>query len=175
MDAPPMPHHLNIEIKAHCDDLGAIRTILQEADAEFIGEDHQVDTYFHVPSGRLKLREGTIEQSLIHYERPDQDGPKPSDVTRYKPNAPDGLKSVLAAALDVWVVVEKRREIYFIDNVKFHLDRVDGLGTFVEIEAIGQDASTDPEALHAQCEAYIERFGLTSEALVAASYSDLLH
>ncbi|NBB72246.1 MAG: adenylate cyclase, partial [Bacteroidetes bacterium] len=103
-------HHLNIEIKARCDDLDAIRTVLQAEDADFIGEDRQVDTYFRVPDGRLKLREGTIEQSLIHYERPDQDGPKPSDVTRYEPDAPVKLKDVLATALGVWVVVEKRRE-----------------------------------------------------------------
>ncbi len=168
-------HHLNIEIKARCDDLGAIRTILREEEADFIGEDRQVDTYFRVPDGRLKLREGTIEQALIHYDRPDQDGPKPSDVTRYEPDAPAGLKGVLTAALGVWVVVEKRREIYFIDNVKFHLDRVDGLGTFVEIEAIGRDASADPADLQAQCESYIDRFQIASDALVADSYSDLLH
>lgn len=170
-----MPQHLNIEIKARCDDLGAIRAILHEEDADFVGEDHQVDTYFRVPSGRLKLREGTIERSLIHYERPDQAGPKPSDVTRYEPGAPEELKSVLVAALNVWVIVEKRREIYFIDNVKFHLDRVEGIGTFVEIEAIGRDASAEPAALRAQCEAYMERFNLAPDALVADSYSDLLH
>lgn len=167
--------HLNIEIKARCDDLDAIRTVLQAEDADFIGEDRQVDTYFRVPDGRLKLREGTIERSLIHYDRPDQEGPKPSDVTRYEPDAPAGLKDVLTAALGVWVVVAKRREIYFIDNVKIHLDRVDGLGTFVEIEAIGRDASADPAALRAQCETYMDRFQLTADALVADSYSDLLH
>ena len=167
--------HLNIEIKARCDDLDAIRSILQDHDAECIGEDRQIDTYFCVAEGRLKLREGSIERSLIHYLRPDQAGPKPSTVTRYEPDAPGALKAVLSAALGIWVVVDKRREIYFIDNVKFHLDRVDGLGTFVEIEAIGQDTSADPEALHVQCQQYMERFGLSEDALVPASYSDLLH
>jgi len=167
--------HLNIEIKARCTDLAAIRSILQQHNAEFVGEDHQIDTYFDVAEGRLKLREGTIEQSLIHYHRPDQAGPKPSTVTRYEPEAPAELKGVLEEALGVWVVVDKRREIYFIDNVKFHLDRVKGLGTFVEIEAIGQDQSVDPETLHGQCRRYVEQFSLPDEALVAASYSDLLH
>lgn len=167
--------HLNIEVKARCDDLSVIRSMLRDHDADFIGEDRQVDTYFHVPEGRLKLREGSIERSLIHYHRPDQAGPTPSSVTRYEPDAPGELKAVLSAALGVWMVVDKRREIYFIDNVKFHLDRVDGLGTFVEIEAIGQDESADPEALHAQCQRYMEQFQLSDEALVATSYSDLLH
>ena len=167
--------HLNIEIKARCHRLDAIRSLLRRDGADFVGEDHQIDTYFVVPEGRLKLREGTIEQSLIHYERPDEAGPKPSTVTRYEPDVPSELKAVLAEALGVWVVVDKRREIYVIDNVKFHLDRVSGLGTFVEIEAIGQGEAAQPEDLHRQCNHYIARFGLPEEALVAASYSDLLH
>lgn len=166
--------HLNIEIKARCDDLGAIRDVLQALDADFIGEDHQIDTYFRVSSGRLKLREGTIEQALIHYDRPDQEGPKPSDVTRYVPDDEAALKAVLTAALGVWVVVDKRREIYYIDNVKFHLDRVEGLGTFVEIEAIGADGETDAGTLRTQCEDYMQRFGINDEALVSNSYSDLI-
>jgi len=166
--------HLNIEIKARCTDLAAIRSILQQHNAEFVGEDHQIDTYFDVAEGRLKLREGTIEQSLIHYHRPDQAGPKPSTVTRYEPEAPAELKGVLEEALGVWVVVDKRREIYFIDNVKFHLDRVKGLGTFVEIEAIGQNEEGEPDELQAQCQQYMTLFGLSSDALIADSYSDLL-
>ncbi len=167
--------HLNIEIKAQCTDLTAIQTILQQHDADFVGEDHQVDTYFDVDGGRLKLREGTIEQSLIHYHRPDQAGPKPSTVTRYEPEAPAELKGVLEEALGVWAVVDKRREIYFIDNVKFHLDRVKDLGTFVEIEAIGHDGEANPDELHAQCQHYMALFGLSSDALIADSYSDLLN
>ena len=150
-------HHLNIEIKARHDDLGAVRSSLRAQNADFIGEDHQVDTYFRVPQGRLKLREG----------------PKPSDVTRYTSSLAEELKAVLTKALGVLVVVDKRREIYFIDNVKFHLDRVEHLGTFVEIEAIGQDAEADASALRAQCTHYMQQFGITDEVLVAASYSDL--
>jgi predicted adenylyl cyclase CyaB len=172
---PDAMQHLNIEIKARCDDLGIIRAALRAQNADFIGEDRQIDTYFRVPEGRLKLREGTIERSLIHYHRPNQDGPKPSKVTRYEPEAPRGLKHVLTAALGIWVVVAKTREIYFIDNVKFHLDRVDELGTFVEIEAIGRDETDDPDALRTQCETYMDQFDLAADALVADSYSDLLH
>lgn len=170
----PDMRHLNIEIKARCDDLAAVRSVLVHHDADFVGEDHQIDTYFDVGKGRLKLREGTIEQSLIHYHRPDQAGPKPSTVTRCEPEAPAALKDVLTAALGVWVVVDKRREIYFIDNVKFHLDRVRGLGTFVEIEAIGTDENADADALQAQCRRYMMLFGLSDGSLVPNSYSDLL-
>lgn len=166
--------HLNVEIKARCEDLASIRTMLRQRGAEFVGEDHQIDTYFQVPDGRLKLREGTIERALIFYRRPDQAGPKPSDVVRYTPKPDADLKTVLTQALGVWVVVDKRREIYYVDNVKFHLDRVKELGPFVEIEAIGEDEGATRDTLQAQCEAYLERFDIAEEALVSVSYSDLL-
>ena len=67
--------HVNVEIKARCDELDRIRNILKELRADFKGTDHQIDTYFRVPSGRLKLREGNIENYLIFYEREDQEGP----------------------------------------------------------------------------------------------------
>ncbi len=166
--------HINVEIKARCDRLDAIRDILHAHDAEFIGEDHQIDTYFPAPDGRFKLREGTIEQSLIFYRRPDEAGPKRSAVVRYAPESPAELKSVLQAALGTEVVVDKRREIYYIDTVKFHLDRVEGLGAFVEIEAVGEQGQTDEAALRAQCEKYLDVFGIGEADLVSVSYSDMV-
>ena len=71
---------LNIEIKAKCSDLEKIRAILNSQQARFIGTDHQIDTYFKVNTGRLKLREGSIENALIHYNRPNQAGPKKSEI-----------------------------------------------------------------------------------------------
>ena len=128
--------HLNIEIKARCPNPAGIRSILQANKADFRGTDHQVDTYFNVPQGRLKLREGNIENALIHYKRSNQKGPKRSDVHLFKTSPETDLKAVLQAALDTKVVVDKNREIYFIQNVKFHIDTVVNLGSFVEIEAI---------------------------------------
>ena len=165
---------LNVEIKARCADLGVAREVLAAEGARCVGEDHQIDTYFCVQNGRLKLREGIIERYLIFYDRPDNAGPKRSDVHLYEPQPGPALKVVLTRALGVRVVVEKRREIFFVGNVKFHLDQVDGLGRFVEIEAIDQDGSHAPAQLRAQCETFVERLGLPPEALVAASYSDLL-
>ncbi len=83
------------------------------------------------------------------------------------------LRRLLTAALGVLVTVEKRREIYYVGNVKFHIDQVDALGSFVEIEACGEpDASR--EALLAQCREYMELFGIRAGDLVEHSYSDLL-
>src|SRR5690349_4868453 len=126
---------LNIEIKARCQDPRHIREYLLRNNAEFKGTDLQTDTYFTVSYGRLKLREGNIENNLIFYHRPDQSGPKRSFFQLVKVEDASGLKEVLAKANGVKICVRKRREIYYIDNVKFHIDEVDDLGTFIEIEA----------------------------------------
>jgi predicted adenylyl cyclase CyaB len=165
--------HLNIEIKARCERQAALRDLLAARGARFIGEDHQVDTYFRVPRGRLKLREGTLERALIYYERDDATEPRASRVSLYP--APGGpLKDLLVRAFGVLVAVEKRREIYFIENVKFHLDRVEGLGAFVEIEAIDAEGTLGEAHLRRQCAAYLALFDLPPEAMVGGSYSDML-
>lgn len=169
-----MPHLRNVEFKARCADPEAARAALRTHGAEGPVHDHQVDTYFRVPSGRLKLREGTVERALIHYARPDTAGPKRSDVTLCPtPADATALKQVLAAALGVAVVVDKRREIYRAGNVKLHLDEVAGLGTFVEVEAIATEDQPEP-TLHAQCSAWLDALGVRPEDLVAGSYADLL-
>ena len=163
-----------IEIKAKCSDQNRIRDILKEKNARFVGLDHQIDTYFKVPNGRLKLRKGNIEHTLIHYHRPNQKGPKLSKVLLYKPNPDENLKQVLTAANGVLVEVDKKREIYFIDNVKFHLDHVKDLGTFVEIEAIDREETMGLEIIQKQCDQYIALFEIKEEDLIQVSYSDML-
>jgi len=165
---------LNIEIKAKSNNHNLIRKILKSRNAIFKGVDHQIDTYFKVNSGRLKLREGAIENSLIHYKREDKEGPKQSNVTFYKSADKSSLKEILAKALGILVVVDKSREIYFIDNVKFHIDVVKDLGTFVEIEAIDADGSIGKEKLLEQCNHYLNLFKISQKDLISASYSDLL-
>jgi predicted adenylyl cyclase CyaB len=167
--------HLNVEFKARTTDLDAARTILAAENATGPDVDHQIDTYFRVPHGRLKLREGTVERALIHYDRPDTHGPKRSDVTLY-PTGEDAsaLKAALTTALGVLAVVDKRREIYFVGNVKVHLDRVERLGAFIEVEAIADDTHQTEAVLRAQCEHLLDAFGVAGSDLVAVSYSDLL-
>ncbi|MEM1323059.1 MAG: class IV adenylate cyclase [Bacteroidota bacterium] len=166
--------HNNIEIKARSSNQQAIRDLLKAHQANFKGIDHQIDTYFKVNQGRLKLREGNIENSLIHYYRENQAGPKLSKVSLYQTSPGAGLKAVLSEALGILVVVDKQREIYFIDNVKFHIDRVKDLGAFIEIEAIDSDGTRSKEDLQQQCEYYLALFGIREEELVEDSYSDLL-
>ncbi len=167
--------YLNVEIKARCGQQDKIRQYLVSHGAELKGTDHQTDTYFNVQNGRLKLREGNIENNLIFYERPDQSGPKQSAFQLVKVADAAGLKKALASANGIKVVVEKIREIYFIKNVKFHIDHVPELGTFIEIEA---GNITAPELgavqLQEQCDFYLKEFGITEKDLVEVSYSDLL-
>ena len=169
-----MKKHL-VEIKARTTTHDRQRDLLRAAGARHHATDHQLDHYYNVPAGRLKLRAGTTERSLIHYHRPDQAGPKDSDVslTLFPDGVPAGLHETLDRALGTWTIVDKRREIYFIDNVKFHLDRVAGLGTFLEIEAIG-DTADEHDRLLQQCNHYRAYLGVTDDQLIDVSYSDLL-
>lgn len=166
---------LNIEIKAWCNNPGYIEKILLKRNARFVGIDHQIDTYFHSPDGRLKLREGNIEKSLIHYNRIETKDLKKSEVLLFKPQGEtSALKKILEKNLGIKVVVDKERKIYFIDNVKFHLDTIDGLGTFVEIEAIDETLQLGEEKLKAQCQKYIELFRIRQNELIDRSYSDMV-
>jgi predicted adenylyl cyclase CyaB len=166
--------HLNIEIKAKSRSFGFIREYLKKNQAEFKGTDHQTDTYFNVSRGRLKLREGNIENNLIYYERNDETGMKESNF--HLINIPDakGLKEILTRSSGIKIIIEKKREIYFIENVKFHIDEVKDLGSFVEIEASNLYANVSQEKLRDQCQFYLREFGIKDEDLVGGSYSDLL-
>src|SRR3989338_2654241 len=166
--------HLNIEIKAKCNDHEKIRSILKSRSADFKGTDHQIDTYFKVNNGRLKLREGNIENFLVFYERENKEGPKQSDVILFKSDPNSSLKEILLTSLGLLVVVDKQREIYFIENVKFHIDTVKDLGTFMEIEAIDSDGTYSKEKLLEQCQNYLDLFGISQNDLISVSYSDLL-
>lgn len=163
----------NIEIKARLTNPESIRNILKSKNALFKGTDHQIDTYFKIDTGRLKLREGNIENNLIYYSRSNKAGPKQSDVILIKATDPN-LKELLLKVLKVLVVVDKQREIYFIDNTKFHIDKVKDLGCFVEIEVIDKTGKIRIEKLTEDCEKYIKLFNISKTDLVSESYSDLI-
>jgi predicted adenylyl cyclase CyaB len=169
-----MTGRLNIEIKARCKDTSRIRKILTERKAGFIGLDKQTDTYFNTRNGRLKLREGNIENGLMHYERDNKSGPKESNYILYKTAPGNNIKEALTRALGILAVVEKEREIYYIENIKFHLDEVKGLGNFVEIEATDDGGKVKEEILYEQCRSYMKLFGIEEQDLISKSYSDMV-
>lgn len=166
--------HLNVEIKAIVNDPSFVRNYLVNHSAIFKGTDEQTDTYFNVNTGRLKLREGTIENNLIFYNRTNQAGPKSSHFNLVKIEDAKGLKEVLERSCGIKMIVRKKREIYYIDNVKFHIDEVPGLGSFIEIEAGNILADKTESELLDQCNFYLNEFGIKEEDLIAESYSDLL-
>jgi len=167
-------NHLNVEFKARCADLDAVRATLRQLGAAGPTVDHQIDTYFTVPNGRLKLREGNVERALIQYHRPDHTGPKTSDVTLVPmPDETAALNEALTRALGVDIVVDKLREIWWLDNVKLHVDCVNGLGTFIEVEAIACEGLSERE-LRGQCDRLLEALGVKETDLVATSYSNMI-
>ncbi|MFO7526175.1 MAG: class IV adenylate cyclase [Ignavibacteriaceae bacterium] len=165
---------LNFEFKARTASIRKLEEKLAECNPVFKGEDQQTDTYFNIDNGRLKLREGRIENSLIYYERNDVENIKRSDVLLYKLLPDKSLKDILIKVHGVKVVVEKIRRIYYIDNIKFHFDEVHDLGTFVEVEAIDNTGKSSPEKLKEQCEMYFTFFGIDRSDLIDKSYSDMI-
>jgi homotetrameric cytidine deaminase len=154
----------NLEIKARDADPSRSLERALALGAEDRGEIEQRDTYFARATGRLKLREQTPgDAELIQYRRPDESGPRVSQY-RIVP-APEGLKEALEATLGVLVVVEKRRRLLLADHVRIHLDRVEGLGDFIELEAVGDEDSAAIDSL---------RVKLEIGEPIAGSYSDLL-
>ncbi len=164
----------NAEIKARCSDPEFLRSYLRDRGARFVGTDRQTDTYFNLPSGRMKVRHGTIEKALIWYQRPDHQGGRTADGMVVPLEDPAATRKLLARALGIKVEVKKIREIYFIGHSKFHLDEVEGLGSFFEIEVQDHDGTHPEESLHRLLQKYMEELGVEQDNLIGESYSDML-
>lgn len=165
---------LNVEIKARYNDADFARDYFKKHQADFKGTDLQTDTYFNVSNGRLKLREGAIENNLIYYDRSNQAGPKNSHFILTKVEDANGLRESLSKSIGVKIIVRKKREIYYINNVKFHLDEVPELGSFIEIEAGNVLAELSEEELRKQCDFYMKELRIDEKDLIRDSYSDML-
>lgn len=167
--------YADITIKARCDNPAQTESILLGLNAVFQGMDAQTDTYYETDYGKLKHRQGNIENVLIHYNRTQLADTRKTEVLLYLKNP--GAATVKAVCGDRQVVAEikKQRKIFFIDNVKFHIDQVVGLGSFVEIEAIDLDGSVGIEVLQQQCDYYKDQLQISPDDLVTSAYTDLIH
>jgi predicted adenylyl cyclase CyaB len=164
----------NIEIKARVRDIAA----LHDRAAALSGSPPQVipqeDTFFVVPRGRLKLRQLAPDfGQLVFYERPDREGPKRSDYYLAGTTEPQALKTALAAALGVRGVVRKVRHLYLAGQTRIHVDEVEGLGDFMELEVVLRDGQTDNEG-QAIAEDLMRRLGIEPADLLERAYMDLL-
>lgn len=125
----------NVEFKAELRDLELARAVCRAIRATWIADLEQTDTYYRVTSGRLKRRECPGEETeYIFYDRPNRTRPKLSHFSIY--NETQALERFGTAPLPVWLVVKKSRELWMHGNVRIHLDRVEGLGSFLEFEAL---------------------------------------
>ena len=162
----------NLEFKAELRDLALARIIIVRLGAVHAGTLEQTDTYYRVPSGRLKRRETVSEPTeYIFYHRPDRLAPKISQFTIY--SEPQAVERFGATPLPVWVIVRKVREVYLLSNVRIHLDQVSRLGTFIEFEAMVTNAVT---VEHCQKQLAELRAALlpTLGEPIGCGYSDLL-
>jgi len=164
----------NVEIKARTLELHAIRARaarLSTAPAQILS---QTDTFFVVPHGRLKVREfadGSGE--LIAYSRSDQLGPKESVYRRVACEKAQDLAAALARALPQRGVVVKRREVFLVGRTRIHLDEVEGLGCFVELEVVLRDGE-GVERGQREARDLLDALEIPATDLVASAYIDLL-
>jgi adenylate cyclase, class 2 len=164
----------NFEFKARVNDISEKEARLQKLNPRFEGEDHQTDTYFNCERGRLKLREGKIENALIFYSRSDSPVAREAEIVLQKLPASNSIKELLTCSNGILTVVEKKRRIFFIENVKFHFDKLEGLGNFVEVEVIDSDGNQSIADLEKKCNFYREFLDIDKNQIVADSYSDMI-
>ncbi len=162
----------NVDFKCELRDPDLIRLALRRLDAAHVTTIEQTDTYYRVPDGRLKRRETAGEPTeYVFYHRLDRAAPTVSHFRIYSEQ--QALARFGHRPLPVWIVVRKVREIYFLDGIHLHVDKVDGLGWFFEADGLVRGGRTSET-----CEERIDRI---REALapglggaIATSYADML-
>jgi predicted adenylyl cyclase CyaB len=165
---------INIELKAWDPDPRRSLGRCREIGADEGGLLAQHDTYFRATTGRLKLREQEgIAPHLIAYDRPDLRGRRESRYEVTDVERPEELRAVLAAGLGIRVEVAKRRRLFRWDGVRIHLDNVDGLGAFIEFEAI-VGAPEEFSYRHRQVDELKKAFEIREADIVAIGYGELL-
>ncbi|MGH7813658.1 MAG: class IV adenylate cyclase [Candidatus Binataceae bacterium] len=133
----------------------------------------QRDTFFRVANGKLKLREEPGNSVLIHYRRGHRGSLMLSDYEIVPISEPERTRKMLTDALGTIAVVEKERILMIRENVRFHLDRVEALGDFGEIEAVIGDGD-DPECGRAAADRLLAALGIAPPELIEVSYFELM-
>jgi predicted adenylyl cyclase CyaB len=167
-----MPRNLELKAKVHnIDHLRLLAEKIAGTPAQLI---FQEDTFFYSPSGRLKLRISDPNRGeLIYYQRSDQEGPKESNYIISATTEPHSLKKVLSSAYGVRGIIRKQREIYVVGQSKIHLDHVEGLGEFIELEFVMQKEQTGMDGIKTLKE-LMGKLGIEEKDLISCAYIDLL-
>lgn len=165
----------NVEIKARIDgdEFELLRNRVAEISTSGPFELNQTDTFFVSRNGRLKLREfGDSTAELIFYQRPDKTGPKTSDYVLSKCD-PDSMRAALTGSNGVVGVVKKTRELFFIEQTRVHLDTVEDLGTFLELEVVLEDNQTEQTGEEI-ANRILATLKVPRSSLISTAYLDLL-
>jgi predicted adenylyl cyclase CyaB len=162
----------NLELKAACPSLCAAGKIARKIGAKRIEVLRQVDTYYRVKSGRFKLREiNGLQSELIYYERSNRKGSRYSKYVVVPLSSTDSVKRLFEMIFDEVAVVKKIRTLYLYRNTRIHLDRVKGLGSFIEFEVLMKRGKRQAQAMML----FLRReFGIERDSIVAGSYRDLI-
>lgn len=164
---------VNIEIKArvrNLDDLKSRAEAIRDQPAALL---IQEDTFFPAPQGRLKLRTQPDKSQLVYYEREDSIDPKPSNFQLYNTSDPQTLKALLSMAYGVRGVVRKKRWLYMVKSTRIHVDEVEGLGNFMELEVMLVNGETPAEG-KAIANDLMQKLGIEPSDLLAGAYMDLI-
>ena len=163
----------NVEIKARVADLVTVEARARRIATEGPSDIAQDDTFFSCPAGRLKLRElSPIQGQLIYYSRPDVAGPKSSDYWISGTDSPGAMRETLARALGIVGRVRKRRRLYLVGRTRIHLDDVEGLGAFVELEVVLAEGESPGEGEEI-ARRIMDSLGIGESQLVQGAYVDL--
>ncbi|MDL1911000.1 CYTH domain-containing protein [Chloroflexi bacterium CFX6] len=164
----------NIEIKARARDFDGIKARAEKLSDTPVEVIPQEDVFFNVPQGRLKLRLLAPDRGqLIYYTRPDREGPKRSDYHISYTSDPESLKRVLELAYGLRGVVKKTRYLYLVGQTRVHLDDVQGLGQFMELEVVLREGQGDDEGQEI-AEGLMTSLGVERSDLLEGAYMDLL-
>jgi predicted adenylyl cyclase CyaB len=164
----------NIEIKAHARNFQKQKQIAQSLSDVEAEIQHQEDTFFKVAAGRLKLRLFANGSGvLIQYRRKDALGPTESHYQLVHTDDPAGLKQALTNALGAWAVVKKERMINIADQTRIHLDRVEGLGDFIELEVVLERNEPLSHGI-AIAEEFMRKLEIQEDDLIETAYADLI-
>ena len=164
----------NIEIKARVDDFEDLKTRAESLSDKPLEIIPQEDIFFNSVKGRLKLRILAPDLGyLIYYERPDQEGPKRSDYHLAETRDPEGLKKTLSLALGIRGVVRKTRHLYMAGQTRIHLDEIEGLGHFMELEVVLNEGQSEAEG-QTIAEDLMRKLEVQGDALLQGAYMDLI-
>jgi predicted adenylyl cyclase CyaB len=164
----------NVEIKARVDDLAALRTMVEPLCDRPMEILDQEDLFFQSPAGRLKLRILARDRGeLILYHRANQTGPKTSTYRIAPTSDPAALQAILTTVLPTLGVVKKRRWLYLVGQTRVHLDQVESLGEFLELEVVLRSNQSEQEGT-AIAQELMDKLGIAPDQLVDRAYIDLI-